>query len=370
MSRSGVHSMAGVHDVDDSCNSSVPYRHKESDEESDDEQLAAGAAVYGILPPPVQTGDRVSIVAPSGAVNKNILQFGCEILKQWGLQPVVDDRVGEEWAYLAGPDEHRAQALVDAFNDPTTKAVICAGGGYGSTRILLLLSQSGLHENALQKKRFFGFSDITALHSFCRLLLPGYISFHSPMIASSYFRKGTDESRRALKLALFQRRLSSACPTLQGCCYTRLQTGNAAESGGKVQGVLVGGNLSLIAALVGTPWQEELSGKILFLEDVDEASYRVDRMVMQLVTSTGGRLFQDLAGLVLGHFGPPREGGRGPPVDSMFWFEMIGLPPSLPVLHEIPVGHILDNRVLPLGAVVEMDLDKAQLKVVEQVELS
>lgn len=269
------------------------------------------------------------------------------------------------------------KAFLEAFADSTTKAVICAKGGYGTNRILSLLDsifQGGqLESQDVLKKRFFGFSDVTALHRWLHVSVPGYVSFHSPMPATSLFVEGTKESQLSFQAALFESELRFACPPLQGKC---LQMGKASESGGIVSGRLVGGNLTLVTSLLGTPWQpQDLHKAILLLEDVNEETYRIDRMLTHMVNALGGaRLWKNLGGLVLGNFTnmesekylgespvSTKDDCDGSAMDVWFWLQQMNVPKSLPILSSLPIGHIRDNRVVALGAMVEMDLNKGML---------
>ncbi|KAG6554742.1 hypothetical protein Mapa_003761 [Marchantia paleacea] len=168
-----------------------------------------------VLPPPVKAGDAVSVVAPASDVNWEILEKAVTVLRSWGLEPVVHPQVYERRGYTAGSDEERAQGIVDAFDDARTTAVICAKGGYGCTRLTAFLSAEKLGPHNVPRKRFFGFSDITAIHSAMRIAVPGYVSFHAPMPASLAFQSSSDESKDALRRALFSSSLKDACPPLK-----------------------------------------------------------------------------------------------------------------------------------------------------------
>ncbi|CAI5504413.1 unnamed protein product, partial [Closterium sp. Naga37s-1] len=606
-------------------------------------------------PPAVRAGDRVSIVAPAGAVDARLLRQGCDVLASWGLVPVVHPQVALRQAYLAGSDRARAAGLVEAFLDPTTRAVVCARGGYGCARLLPLLeralrgegqgeaegkgegewerggwecgdgeaelergaeavlgeggaanegrgdedggdqakgnergeswgtggegkgeegegnegggesgewaqrlegragcggeeggsggeeggsggevmwegedgvegradargnvesagagaaggdggcrgvnrtfgssadvarccssadvAQGGSRRSRLVtqicRKRFFGFSDVTALHRWGDLpgghthqaeLAAPFISFHAPMPATSFFmHQSALASRAALRATLFEPSLPLACPPLQGRCLQRGWLGGASSCcrSNRVQGRLLGGNLSVLASLVGSKWAAGRRGTcccsnssggggaggsdgvILMLEDVGEEEYRVDRMLHQLLPSllpsapppchattcthshpaahasahvaaaqsnghadpcqgswkgmepghssmgpdhhdhasscsgmghgTQGYVTA-LSGLVLGSFSnfqgmsdEARESVRpivaeqyGGDWDKWFWLGQVALPYWLPVLAGLPIGHTSDNRVAPIGALVELDVETATLTV-------
>uniref|UniRef100_A0A7I4E701 LD-carboxypeptidase N-terminal domain-containing protein n=1 Tax=Physcomitrium patens TaxID=3218 RepID=A0A7I4E701_PHYPA len=217
-----------------------------------------------IVAPAVKAGDRVAIIAPASPVSVDLLEAGIAVLRSWDLVPVVHPQVWSKQGYLAGSDEERADALVGVLDDPSIAAVVCAQGGYGCTRLLELLPISRIGAHNLPSKRFFGFSDITALHSLMRVAVPGYVSFYAPMLATSYFAKSTELSRESLRLSMFAPNLQSACPPLKGRC---LQMGRARSTNGVVSGRLVGGNLTVFTNCLATPWQEDMERCILILED-------------------------------------------------------------------------------------------------------
>lgn len=298
------------------------------------------------LPPPCQPGDHVAIVAPSSPFAPERLHVGCDVLRQWGLKPVYDPRILEKWGYLAGNDRIRSEILVQAFLDPSIKAVLCARGGSGAVRLFDQLPWNTL---AQHPKRFFGFSDITVLHSAMQQKL-GWITFHSPMIASPLFYEGTPESQERLRRALFGENLPDLGSPLVGDIWQP----------GRATGRLLGGNLALLVSLLGTPYQPDFRGTILVLEDIDEAPYRLDRMFQQLRLS--GALSQ-IAGLALGDFGGPLQDqyqqGEYTPRD--FWITRVGLPTHCPILYNVPVGHTHENWTLPLGAMATLDANQGTL---------
>lgn len=298
------------------------------------------------LAPPCQPGDRVAIVAPSSPFLFERLQTGCERLQEWGLEPVYDPGILDKWGYLAGDDAQRARLLQQAFADDSIQAILCARGGYGAARLLEHLSWETLRQ---YPKRFCGFSDITVLHAAMQQKL-GWITFHSPMVASALFYEGTLESQERLKQTLFADALSQICPPMTG----------ESLQGGTGTGRLIGGNLALVVSLLGTPYQPDFRDAILVLEDVDEAPYRLDRMFQQLHLS--GALSQ-LAGLGLGDFGGPlrdhyHDGDYDP---AEFWLQRLPLPSHCPILYNLPVGHTHENWTLPLGAIATMDADQGTL---------
>lgn len=296
-----------------------------------------------LLPPPCKSGDQVAIIAPAGPFREQWLQLGCERLQQWGLVPVYEPSLFSQWGYLAGEDTLRLRTLAQAFADPKISAILCARGGYGTMR---LLPQLPWEDIAKTPKRFVGFSDLTTILNVLAARA-GLISFHGPMIASQLFLEGTPESLQRLQSALFAPSLQEACPPLPGETLRP----------GKAKGRLLGGNLSLIAATMGTPYQPDFREAILFLEDVSEPPYRIDRMLQQL--SLAGVLDQ-LNGLVLGDFGALSDQYTTYAPEE-FWLERLNLPQRLPILHQVPFGHVRDNYTLPVGTIATLDATKGSL---------
>ncbi|WP_348638551.1 S66 peptidase family protein [Actinomadura madurae] len=296
----------------------------------------------------LRPGDRVVVVAPSGPAEPARLEAGCAVLRDLGLDAVVGkhalDRVNlgvpgpvrDDWHRLAGSDADRAADLRDAWCDPRVGAVICARGGYGATRLLDLLDWNALRaatEESLASgagpKILHGSSDITALHTAFGARLGVTTSF-GPMPAGLIADPDAPrESLDALRAALF-----GGPVTLPGTRALRP---------GRAEGPLTGGTLSLLAALLGTPYAPPpAAGRIVFLEDVTEAPYRVDRMLVQLLQA--GWL-DGAAGVALGTWtdcGDPAE------LDSVFAARLGPL--GVPVLAGLPAGHGPRQHSLEIGA--------------------
>jgi len=221
-----------------------------------------------IQPPYLKAGDTVAIVAPSGALrNKNEkIELTIELLKSWGLNVVVGKNVFNINNHFAGTDEERCEDYQKALDDPTISAILCARGGYGTVRILDKLDFSKFKKNP---KWLIGYSDITALHN--QLQNEGYESIHGMMCTSA--QKDLDSIRETVdtfKDAVFGKPLAY---TLEGSEYNK--TGTAT-------GELIGGNLTLLHTMLGSKTSMDTSGKILFIEEVGEYEYHIDRMLQSL----------------------------------------------------------------------------------------
>jgi muramoyltetrapeptide carboxypeptidase len=264
-----------------------------------------------------------------------------ENVRSLGWEPVVGRNVSASHAYFAGTDEERIGDLNAALRDDSVDAIWCVRGGYGAMRLLRDIDYAALSSNP---RPLIGFSDITALHAAIHREC-GIVSFHGPTARG----KLSDFSRLHLQRALVDR--SDSC--------------GAAASGrvlnpGRAEGRLAGGNLALVVSLIGTPWSVDFDGAILVLEDIDEAVYRVDRMMRQLLLS--GSLERCRA-LVAGDFKLPA--GEAPTDDRTIddVIQEAALSAGIPCFSGAPFGHIDDQWTIPLGATARMDTDDCSLRV-------
>lgn len=299
-----------------------------------------------MLPYPViGPGARVALVAPAGPIkfpaDLDRARKNAELL-EW--EPVVGENVRERDGYFAGSDEERLGDLNAALRDDTVDAVWCLRGGYGAMRLL-----DGLDYDALRRrpKAIIGYSDITALHCAigrrCNLS-----SIHGPTARSRL----TKFSARGLRAAVV--RDDDPCGVAEA---------GRTLVGGRARGRLVGGNLALLAALHGTPYEPDYAGAILVLEDVNEASYRIERMLLQLRLS--GAL-QRCAGIVFGSFtntGETDDKSLGGTRSVSEVLEEAAVAAGIPAFCGAPVGHIDDQWSIPMGADAELDADEHRLTV-------
>lgn len=319
-------------------------------------------ALTPIYPAVLRAGDTMAIVAPSGPVDVQSLERARARLVKRGFRVLVPDHIGRARGYLAGDDALRAEELMAAFLDDDVRAVVPARGGYGMTRILDRLDYDAI---ARHPKIVTGFSDITALHLAIHKHT-GLITFHSPHPIDGWGSPGppselTDQAFwQAIGASQHDRKFEN------GSGYT-LPLGNYAGSlkplrDGVARGRLTGGNLSLVAALLGTPFEIETQGRILFLEEVDERPYRIDRYLSQL--KLAGKL-DSAAGVLLGHFSGCRAPADKPSLslDQVLQDYLGAL--EVPVLAGIPAGHHFDNITLPLNSIVEIDTRQRRVTVCE-----
>ena len=286
----------------------------------------------------LQPGDTVSLIAPASQCrgeDRDLLAAGVALLERWQLRVRVRVDASNHF-YLAGPDPVRAGHLLDALGDAETRAIFCMRGGYGCTRLLPALARAP----APTPRLLVGFSDITALHLACARLWPQVRGIHAPNVATRQLLgegAACEANRRALHAALFDPHHAISAPI-------------RALRPGRASGPLVGGCLSLIASCLGTPFAPDTRGAVLFLEDVDEAPYRIDRMLTQARLAG---LFEGVAGIVFGdmHGCHDAHNDLGAVIDDA----LQGL--DVPIGIGLPSGHGPENLSLRLGEMAELDAD-------------
>lgn len=303
-----------------------------------------------ITPKPLFPGARVALVAPSSAVPEEKLPPALELVRSLGMEPVVYPSCffANRDGYFAADDAHRATDLNAAFADPAIDGVWCIRGGYGAHRLVPLLDMDVIRSNP---KWFGGYSDVTALHTAFNQLC-GLQTYHCTMPSTE--PKPDEYTLSYLKKALFGG-LTGELENPQGQDIRTLVPGCA-------QGQLCGGNLSLIAASIGTPWELDCKGKLLFLEDVGEKTYRIDGMLTQL--RNAGK-FRDCAGIILGAWTdcPPEIPERTLTLEEIF--RQLIVPAGKPAVMNLSCGHCSTTMTLPLGRVCQLDADGCALSVKE-----
>ena len=279
-------------------------------------------------PPPLRPGDQVAIVCPARKASHEELAAAVATFESWGLRVALGESTGVAHHQFGGEDEVRRRDLQRQLDDPAIRAIFCARGGYGTTRIIDQLDFSRFSQ---QPKWVAGFSDITTLN--CHLLRLGHQSIHGVM-PLLFHQKGGRESLESLRRALFGEEISYYAPA------------HPLNRPGTATGELVGGNLSMLQTLTGTRSDVPTAGRILFLEDIDEYLYAIDRMLVHLDRT--GKL-QDLAGLLVGHFTNPQDNavpyGLTP---NEIIMERVGKY-DFPVGHGFPIGHEPENMALIVG---------------------
>ncbi len=302
------------------------------------------------IPKPLLPGDTVAMIGVSGCIHKDPVQQYVDeaeaALRGLGFKVVVDATCGKRWGFFAGTDQERAGALNRAFADDRIDGIWCVKGGYGCNRMVELADWDMIRQHP---KTFIGYSDITvlhtALHQRCRLA-----TFHGPMPIG-----GIAESNVASLMHAITGQPDRELINIDGSPLVGLRSGTA-------EGILVGGNLNLLASACGTPNELDVRGKLLFLEDVGEYSYHIDGYLQQLFQA--GK-FTECAGIIFGGFTDCNEEydhSNCFSVDDLL--EQIAARVKVPVIKNLQAGHMKDKLTLCLGRTYRMDADEGTIRLV------
>ena len=290
----------------------------------------------------LKKGDTIMIVAPAGFVpDSTEIEPGIALAKSWGLEVIVGNNAFKKHNHFAGTDAERQSDLQFALDNINIKAIWCSRGGYGTVRIIDQIDFTAFEQHP---KWVVGFSDITTLHSTIHNL--GIASIHATMPGG--MKRASDEAKQTLYKALFGYSYDLEIPT------------NPLNKMGNAKGVLIGGNLSILNSMIGSFSEVNMNGKILFIEDVGEDLYRVDRM-MYTLKRTGA--LKNLKGLIVGDFDYDVE------KDTLFGgthreiILNVVKDYNFPVLFDFPAGHVRDNRALIFGKEIHIEVNETVSKV-------
>jgi muramoyltetrapeptide carboxypeptidase len=317
----------------------------------------AQAQVRSRKPPRLKAGDTVGLVKPAGFLaDEYELGLAVEAIVAMGLKPKLAPHLSDRNGYLAGKDRDRAADLNAMYADDAVKAVFAVRGGWGSARILPYLDFARIRANS---KLLIGFSDITALH-LAFAARAGFPTIHGPNAASQWGKLSWDAFRELVfegRVPLYRNPPGDEDRLVQREFRTRtIQPGRAT-------GRLLGGNLTVLASLAGTSYLPDFSGAILFLEDVDEAEYRIDRMLTQLALAG---ILRKLAGVVFGQCTNCRA--TGPSYGGFTLAQVLDhhlKPLGVPAYQGALFGHVDDQFSLPVGARAEIDADAGTIRLLE-----
>ena len=286
----------------------------------------------------LQKGDMIAIVAPAGILKnrKHVIDKAKELAESWGLKVVIGKHVFTQANHFAGTDEQRCQDFQEALDNPEVKAIWSARGGYGSVRILDQLDFSKFKENP---KWIIGYSDITAFHNHVHNL--GVETLHA-MMGTSMQDDPVDitETIETFRKALFGEQLK----------YTIKSSKENRK--GTAEGVLVGGNIAILASMLGSDSQLNTDGKILFIEEIGEYKYAIDRMLQSLKRAG---YFNKVKGIIVGDMTKIRK-NTTPWGSSIEQLILDIVPNNIPVLFGFPAGHEPDNRALIMGRTVKLSV--------------
>ena len=288
----------------------------------------------------LQPGDTVAVTCPAKKLPRNI-EDAVNLLESWGLNVILGETVNASWHQFAGSDDLRTTDFQRFLDDPSVKAIFAARGGYGTIRIIDRLDFSGFKN---RPKWIIGFSDITILHSHIQALYETE-SIHGQMPLT--IREGSEISLETLRKALFNEQ------------YNYSYTSQANNRSGEADGILIGGNLSLLVMMAGSVSEQDYSGKILFLEDVGEYLYSIDRMMWNLKRS--GKL-NNLKGLIIGGFTELKDNDIpfGQTAEQIIMEHVKEF--EYPVCFNFPAGHIQDNRALIFGRMSNLRVEGLQVR--------
>lgn len=302
-----------------------------------------------IKPAALKPGDKVGIVAPASSFNREEFEAGCAKLRALGYDPVYSESIFDRDLYFAGTAARRVRELESMFERDDVKAIVCARGGYGANYLLPVLD---LKKIAAHAKILIGYSDITCLLTYI-LDATGLVTFHGPMVAKDFAREqGVDSPS--------WQTLTGATPEFDSANHS----GFKPLANGSAEGVLYGGCLSILVASLGTPYEIQTAGTILFIEDVGAKPYQVDRMLMQL--KLAGK-FNGVKGIVFGEMlDCVQPSTQGPALEEVVLRVVGDL--GIPVAYGLPSGHVSNaNITLPLGVNLGLEVDgtRAVLKMLE-----
>ncbi|MCC5639469.1 LD-carboxypeptidase [Nostoc sp. CHAB 5844] len=310
-------------------------------------QLSPNTIIKLIKPLRLQPGDTVGLVSPAGVIDAEDLANAKRSLTQLGLKIKLGDHLLDSYGYLAGTDADRAHDVNAMFADSSVKAIMTMRGGWGCNRILPLLNYAKIRSHP---KIIMGFSDITslvlAIYARSRV-----VTFHGPNATSAWNEFTTDYAKRIL--------FNGEAVTMQNLKTDDVQFETIAS--GKATGKLIGGNLSVLAAMVGSPYLPSWYKSILFVEDIKEDVYRVDRMLTQLKNAG---ILNQIAGFVFGRCTDCSVGDEPSFKLTQVLRDHI-IPLKIPAWYGSMIGHIKDKFTLPIGLNVEIDADAGTIRMLE-----
>lgn len=295
------------------------------------------------LPDPLQFNDNAIILSPSGNIEDYLVHDTAAILSKWGLVPKISKYALGKSGRFSGTVEERLHDLQEAFDNPSIKLIICSRGGYGAVHLLEKLNFNGIRKNP---KWVVGYSDITAIHSV--LQINGIASLHAPM-AKHFSDEGVNDlSVRYTKSILSGQSVDYEIPVAKNFAFNRQ---------GRAIGRLFGGNLSVFCGIIGTPFLRMPKNGILFIEEIGEAPYKVDRMIYQLKLAG---VFKRINALIIGKFTDYEE-------DEKMYFSLkesildATKEYNIPIGFDFPVGHVKLNFPLIMGKVAVLRIQKDKI---------
>lgn len=298
-----------------------------------------------IQPPTIKQGDTIGMVCPAGSIPLEKVQNCIQTLEKWGYQVKLGKTVGTKKDNFSATDAERAQDLQGMLDDENIKAIVCARGGYGMSRIIDELDFTKFNA---QPKWVVGFSDITVLHA--ALQRENCMSIHGPMAAA--FNKGE----------VGEKYIQSLRATMEGDATHYQAAAHVLNQLGSIKAPIIGGNLCMIAHLIGSKNEMDATGKILFIEDVSEHHYNIDRLMIQCKNAG---LFKHCKGIIVGGFTEMKDNASdfGATVDEIIAAHISNL--AIPICFDFPVSHGLENLAIKLGQTYTLSVQEKGVELIE-----
>lgn len=310
-----------------------------------------------IKPKRLKDGDRIALVAPGSYISENELQESVKNLSDLGFQVTFTERLTLQNGYFSGTDSQRAEDLMEMFEREDVDAIMCVRGGYGCARILPLLDYNVIKKNP---KILIGYSDVTAL-LYGIFKKTGLITFHGPVATSTFNEFSVKNFRSVLMNPESTKKFFNANPTSDENIY-----GVQSLVKGKAKGRLIGGNLSIMVSLIGTKHDVDYSNKIIFIEEIGEEPYRIDRMLTQLIQANK---FKKAAGIMMGIFSKCEPKEKDAAFSKSFsLMEVLKDRFSdfkIPVIYGMSFGHVKDKFTIPFGSLAELDTNEQSFTLLE-----
>lgn len=305
-----------------------------------------------IKPKPLKPGDQIALIAPASPVDEDKLMLAIDSVKFLGLTPVLFPSATRSHGYLSGIDAIRADDVNKAFSSPEINGIFCIRGGYGVTRLLNCIDFKAISKNP---KLFLGYSDITALHTSFNQL-SNLMTLHSPMPSRGWSTLDS-VTLQSLTGHLFSNVAAGLAPGIEGEPIETIRPGTAV-------GQICGGNLSLLTATLGSPYEIDTKNKILFIEEVEEKNYKIDRGLTALALA--GK-FSDCNGIILGTWAGCGDPDLTPEKNLTLHqiFNEVVLPYGKPAINNFRAGHIYPQITIPMGAKTKLDATRKTVAFLE-----
>lgn len=308
-----------------------------------------------ILPKRLKKGDTIGLITPAAGVTKEQLDSTIKKLEKLGYKTYHTKRIFAEYGYFAGSDKERAKDVMHMFTNNNVDAILSVRGGYGTSRIVDLLDFDKIQKNP---KLFMGYSDITLLH-IAIYQKTGLITYHSPLGVSTFNEFSIKSLMNVIANPLSQYEFKYMRePNTEDNPEFDLYTINR----GQAEGILIGGNLSLLVSMIGTEHEPDFSNKIVFIEEIEEKTYKIDKMLVQLIN---GSNFKDAAGIVMGVFSDCNINDK-PTLTLKEAITGLIKPLKIPASYGLSFGHISTKITIPVGINAEFNATKNTLKLLEK----